>query len=51
MLDLCFVKCKCTIVNIFARLWKSAQFCHWAIFPCSEANILVSKTVEIENLK
>ena len=29
------MKFKWEIVNIFARLWKSAQFCHWAIlgFP------------------
>ena len=38
LLDICFVKFKWKIVNIFARLWKSAQLCHWAIFPCSEAN-------------
>ena len=38
MLDICFVKFKWKIANIFAPLWKSAQFCHWAIFPCAAAN-------------
>ena len=38
MLDICFLRFKWKIANIFARLWKSAHFCHWAIFPCSAAN-------------
>ena len=31
--DICFLRFlnqKWKIANIFARLWKSAQFCHWA---------------------
>ena len=38
LLDICFEKFKWKIANIFPPLWKSAQFCHWAIFPCSAAN-------------
>ena len=38
LLDICFLRFKWKIANIFARLWKLAQFCHWAIFPCSAAN-------------
>ena len=37
-LDICFLRFKWKIANIFARLWKSAQFCHRAIFPSSAAN-------------
>ena len=35
LLDICFLRFKWKIANIFARLWKLAQFCHWVIFPCS----------------
>ena len=38
LLDICSVKFECKIANILARLWKSAQFCHWAILPCSASN-------------
>ena len=38
LLDICFLRFKWKIANIIARLWKLAQFCHWAIFPCSAAN-------------
>ena len=38
LLDICFLRFKWKIANIFARLWKSAQSCHWAIFPSSAAN-------------
>ena len=38
LLDIYFLRFKWKIANIFARLWKLAQFCHWAIFPCSAAN-------------
>ena len=35
LLDICPVKFEWKIANIFARFWKSAQYCHWAILPCS----------------
>ena len=38
IVNICFLIFKWKIANIFARLWKSAQFCHWAIFPSSAAN-------------
>ena len=38
IVNICFLRFKWKIANIFARLWKSAQFCHWAIFPSSAAN-------------
>ena len=38
MLDICFLRFKWKIANILARLWQSAHFCHWAIFPSSAAN-------------
>ena len=37
-LDICFLRFKWKIANIFARLWKSAQFCHRAIFPSLAAD-------------
>mgnify|MGYP007058636712 CR=1 FL=1 len=33
--DICSEKFEWKIANIFAGFWKSAQYCHWAILPCS----------------
>ena len=51
IVNICFLRLKRKIANIFARLWKSAQFCHWAIFSRVRRLILGPLTVEIENLK
>ena len=33
--DICSEEFEWKIANIFAGFWKSAQYCHWAILPCS----------------
>ena len=35
IVNICFLRFKWKIANIFSRLWKSAHFCRYAILPCS----------------